>query len=145
MKFDCNRTFKRAHLWLVYTVVKTSSKQSSGSERMNSGCVPSVADKVGSTSRSTCQTNAADVLPTSSSSYSNISAPGLVTSQLYSVNFSQSRFGVKKCVFSKRTIKVCINCFWWCPGISAPSAAHLMVAFYLCSSGSNARGESRAL
>ena len=82
MKFDFNWTFKRAHLWLVYTVVKTSSKQSSGGERMNSGCVPSVADKVGSTSRSTCQIDAADVLPVSSSSYSNISAPGLVTNSI---------------------------------------------------------------
>ena len=30
--------------------------------------------------------------------------PGLVTSQFYSVDFSQSRIGVKKCVFNKRTI-----------------------------------------
>ena len=28
------------------------------------------------------------------------------------------------------------------PGTSAPSAAHLTVSLYLCSSGSNARGES---
>ena len=30
--------------------------------------------------------------------------------QLYSVDFSQSRIGVKKCVFNKRTIKVCVSC-----------------------------------
>ena len=31
-------------------------------------------------------------------------------SQFYSVDFSQSRIGVKKCVFNKRTIKVCVSC-----------------------------------
>ena len=30
--------------------------------------------------------------------------------QLYSVDFSQSRIGVKKCIFNKRTIKVCVSC-----------------------------------
>ena len=30
--------------------------------------------------------------------------------QLYSVEFSKSRIAVKKCVFNKRTIKVCISC-----------------------------------
>ena len=30
--------------------------------------------------------------------------------QFYSVDFSQSRIDVKKCVFNKRTIKVCIPC-----------------------------------
>ena len=30
--------------------------------------------------------------------------------QFYSVDFSQSRIGVKKCVFIKRTIKVCVSC-----------------------------------
>ena len=30
--------------------------------------------------------------------------------QFYSVDFSKSRIGVKKCVFNKRTIKVCISC-----------------------------------
>ena len=30
--------------------------------------------------------------------------------QLYSVDFSQSRIGVKECVFNKRTIKVCVSC-----------------------------------
>ena len=29
--------------------------------------------------------------------------------QLYSVDFSQSRINVKKCVFNKRTIKVCVS------------------------------------
>ena len=28
----------------------------------------------------------------------------------YSVDFSQSRIGVNKCVFYKRTIKVCVSC-----------------------------------
>ena len=34
--------------------------------------------------------------------------------QFYSVDFSQSRIGVKKCVFNKRTIKVCVSCGWQC-------------------------------
>ena len=29
---------------------------------------------------------------------------------IYSVDFSQSRIGSKKCVFNKRTIKVCVSC-----------------------------------
>ena len=65
--------------------------------------------------------------------------------QFYSVDFSQSRIGGNKCVFNKRTIKVCVSCCCRCPGTSGPSAAHLMVFLYLCSSESNARGESRAL
>ena len=48
--------------------------------------------------------------------------------QFYSVDFSQSRIGVNKCVFWKRTIKVCITCCWRCPGTSAPSVAHLTVS-----------------
>ena len=51
--------------------------------------------------------------------------------QFYSVDFSQSRIGVNKCVFYKRTIKVCVSCCWWCPGTSATSAPHLMVSLYL--------------
>ena len=31
--------------------------------------------------------------------------------QFYSVDFSQSMIGEQKCVFNKRTIKVCISCF----------------------------------
>ena len=65
--------------------------------------------------------------------------------QFYSVDFSQSRISVKKCVFNKHTIKVCISCCWQCPGTSVPSPANLTVSLYLCSSGSNARGELRAL
>ena len=64
--------------------------------------------------------------------------------QIYSVDFSKSRIGVKKCLFNKRTIKVCVSC-WRCPGTSMPSRAHLTVSLYLCSSGSNTRGESRSL
>ena len=30
--------------------------------------------------------------------------------QFYSVDFSQSRIGVNKCVFYKRTIEVCVSC-----------------------------------
>ena len=30
--------------------------------------------------------------------------------EFYSVDFSKSRIGVKKCVFNKRTIKVCVSC-----------------------------------
>ena len=30
--------------------------------------------------------------------------------QFYSVDFSQTRIGVKKCIFNKRTIKVCVSC-----------------------------------
>ena len=65
--------------------------------------------------------------------------------QFYHVDFSQSSMGVKKCVFNKRTIKVCVSCSWRCRGTSAPTAAHPTVSLYLCSSESNARGESRAL
>ena len=51
----------------------------------------------------------------------------------------------KKCAFKKRSIPVCVSCSWGCLGTFAPSAAHLMVSLYLYSSGSNARGELRAL
>ena len=64
--------------------------------------------------------------------------------QFYSVDFSRSRIGVKKCVFNKRTIKVRVSCFLRCPGTFVPSAAHLTVSLYFCSSGSNTRGEARA-
>ena len=38
---------------------------------------------------------------------------------------------VKKCVF-KNPIKVCVSCFWRCPGTSAPSVApHLTVSLFL--------------
>ena len=30
--------------------------------------------------------------------------------QFYSVDFSKSRINVKKCIFNKRTIKVCVSC-----------------------------------
>ena len=64
--------------------------------------------------------------------------------QLYTVDFSQPRISVKKRVFNKRTIKVWVSCSRRCPGTFAPSAAHLTVSLYLCSSGSKTRGESRA-
>ena len=84
--------------------------------------------------RMTSGTSARWTWPTGSSI-----TPGLVTNTI-----TQSRIDVKKCVFNKRTIKVCVSCCWLCPGTSAPSAAHLTVSLYLCSSGSNARGELRA-
>ena len=60
--------------------------------------------------------------------------------QFYSVIFSQSRWSVKKCVFGKRTIKVCVRSFW-----ALPCLADLSVSLCLCSLGSNARGESSTL
>ena len=30
--------------------------------------------------------------------------------QFFSVDFSKSRINVKKCVYNKRTIKVCVSC-----------------------------------
>ena len=65
--------------------------------------------------------------------------------QFYAVDFSQSRIHVKKCAFNKRTINVFVSCFCRCLRTSTPSAAHLMVSLFLCSSASNARGESREL
>ena len=66
------------------------------------------------------------------------------TTQFYSHHFSKSRIAVKKCVFNKRTIKVCVNCFCQCPGTCAPSATHLTLSLYICSSGSIAQVKSRA-
>ena len=65
--------------------------------------------------------------------------------QFYSVDLSPSEIRVNKCVHNKRTIKVCVSCFWRCPGTSMPSVAHLTVSLSLCRSGSNTWGESRAL
>ena len=48
-----------------------------------------------------------------------------------------------KCVFSKRTVKVCVSCSWQSPGTFVPSAAHLMVSLFLCRSGRNAQVELR--
>ena len=47
----------------------------------------------------------------------------------------------KQCALNKRTIKVCNNCSWWCPGTSVTSAAQQTVSMFLCSSGSNIRDE----
>ena len=54
---------------------------------------------------------------------------------------------VKKCVFNKRTIKVYISCCWQRPWTTALTqhTCRCPLSMYLCSSGSNARGESRAL
>ena len=41
----------------------------------------------------------------------------------------------KKWVCNKRTIKVCVSCFWQCPGTFGPMCApHLTVSLILCSS-----------
>ena len=55
--------------------------------------------------------------------------------QFYSVDFSHSRIAVQKCVFNKGTIKVCVSCFWQCPGTSALCARYLTLSFFLSSSG----------
>ena len=68
------------------------------------------------------------------------SPPGLITNSFLFCGLFYSQ----NCVFNKRTSKVCVSCCRRCPGTSAPSAAHPTVSLYLCSSGSNARGESRA-
>ena len=65
--------------------------------------------------------------------------------QFYSVDFSQSRICIKKCVFNKPTIKVCVSSFLWCPGTSGPSATHLTVSLFLGSSRNNTRGKSKTL
>ena len=54
--------------------------------------------------------------------------------QFHSVDFSQSRICVKRCVFKKPSVKICVSCFWRCPGHCASSAAHLTVFLYLGSS-----------
>ena len=65
--------------------------------------------------------------------------------QFYSVDISQSRIGVKKCVFNKRTIKICVSSCWRCLRTSTPSPALPTVTLHLYSSGSNPWGEVRAL
>ena len=62
--------------------------------------------------------------------------------QFYSVDFSQSRIGVIKCVFNKRTIEVCVSHFDsdLCAELDTPT-----VSLYLCSFRSNAWGKSGAL
>ena len=56
--------------------------------------------------------------------------------QFYSVDFSQSRIGARKCFFNKRTFKVCVSCSRRCH-----SAPYLPVSLYLCNLQSNARGK----
>ena len=51
--------------------------------------------------------------------------------------FTIKDWAVKKCVLSKRTMKVCISYSWRCPGTSVPNAADLRVSLFLFSSGSN--------
>ena len=75
------------------------------------------------------------------------STPGAVQvwsrTHSYSVDFSKSRIGVKKSVFNKHKIKVCVSCFWRCRVFNA-AAAHVTVSLYSCSSEINTRGELRA-
>ena len=53
------------------------------------------------------------------------------------LDFSQSRIRVKKSAINKRTINVFVSCFCRCLRTSTPSAAHLMVSLFLCSSGTH--------
>ena len=55
------------------------------------------------------------------------------------VDFSQSRISVKKCVFNKRTIKVCVSYF--VDGVLGPPRPPGRVLLPLPISGTNARGE----
>ena len=66
---------------------------------------------------------------------------GLLTISVLSCLFFYNQ--VYEEVFYTHKIKASFSYSWRCPGTSAPSAAHLTVSLYLCSSGSNARGESR--
>ena len=63
--------------------------------------------------------------------------------QFYSDGFSQSRIGVDKCIFNKRTIiKVCVSCFWQCPGDSTqrcPCISLVPEAMHKASQGSETR------
>ena len=69
--------------------------------------------------------------------------PGLVTNSILFCGLFKIKDVLEKCVFNKRTIKVCVSCFDG--GLGPPRlAAHLTVSLYLCSSGSNEQGESRA-
>ena len=43
--------------------------------------------------------------------------------------------------FQQTHNQVCVRCCQQCPGTSAPTAAHLTVSPFLCSSGSNAQGK----
>ena len=47
--------------------------------------------------------------------------------QLYSIDFSQSGI-TKKCVFNRRTIKVCVSYYWRCPGNSALTPDGVLVS-----------------
>ena len=58
----------------------------------------------------------------------------LTQSYSVSVGFSKSPICEEKCAFNKHTIKVCVSCSWPCSGTFAPSAPHLTVSLYLCSS-----------
>ena len=49
--------------------------------------------------------------------------------QFYSVDFLQSRIDVKKWIFNKRTIKVCVSCCWRCQTSLKTTYADLDCAF----------------
>ena len=72
----------------------------------------------------TCNTNLCNVYLPLNDLYSLAVSVYQVWSltQFYSVDFSKWRIGVSKCVFNKRTIKVCDSCCWRCPGSFVPSA-----------------------
>ena len=71
--------------------------------------------------------------------------PGLVTNSILFCWLFTINDRCKKYVVNKRTMKVNVSWFWWCPKTLAPSAAHLTVSSFLCTSGSNARVKLRAL
>ena len=56
-----------------------------------------------------------------------------------SSNFGKNK---KKCVLNLPTVKVCVSSIWQCLG---PSAARQTLSLFLCSSGSNARGQASTL
>ena len=69
-------------------------------------------------------------------------------SQLYCVDFLQSRISaLKKSEFSTNTqqSRFASAVLTWCPWTSAPSAICLTASLFVCTSRSEARGESRAL
>ena len=65
---------------------------------------------------------------------------GLVTnSTAIPMAFTVKDFVFKKCVFFEHRVKVCVGCFLWCPHTSTLSVTRL--SLFLCSFGSNARGQ----
>ena len=73
------------------------------------------------------------------------SQPGLVTNSfLFCWRFTIKALCKKSAFSTNAQSRFCASCYWCCPGTSAPGVVHQTVSLYLCSSASNARGESRA-